>query len=135
MVRNIDSPLGNQKGMGFLNVAGATLEWLCHNTNAPFTQNPPQLRVFLFVCLFLFNFRNKSEVLAKYSIGFMMHLPVLLLFLSFSPALSPLCLLLFLKGSPPYEPGHAPDVPLENGSFSCHYLLGEKKKKYLDYNR
>lgn len=40
MVMNIHSPLGNHKGMSFLIVAGATLEWLCHNTNAPFTQNP-----------------------------------------------------------------------------------------------
>lgn len=46
MVMNIHSPLGNHKGMSFLIVAGATLEWLCHNTNAPFTQKPPQLSFF-----------------------------------------------------------------------------------------
>lgn len=91
MVMNIHSPLGNHKGMSFLNVAGATSEWLCHNANASFTQKPPQLNLNLFIFV---NFRNKTEVLVKY--GFMIYLPVLLLFLSFPLALPPLCLLLYL---------------------------------------
>lgn len=113
MVMNIHSPLGNHKGMSFLIVAGATLEWLCHNTNAPFTQNPHNW-VFFNYYYYFFNFRNKTEALVKYSIGFMGLWYICLFFSSFCPLLLPPPLpgQPLPGGFPTNEPGHAPEVPL-----------------------